>query len=96
MLDNRDLIRCDTYKKVYADLLFRWRLLYQRVEVLKHLHILPEPHKGVGKYLCSFQRYFINYCYFLFFVLIKHLSKTNMNTICLKNLTINDCLQHYI
>lgn len=47
LLDRSDVVRCDNYKRAYADLLLRWRLVYQRAEVLKHLHVTPEPHKGI-------------------------------------------------
>ena len=41
----------DQFKKVYADILYRWDLLEKRAEVLKYVSIPAEPHTGVGKYI---------------------------------------------
>lgn len=35
------------YKLAYAEILYRWGLLYNRVEILKHLSTPSEMHKGV-------------------------------------------------
>ncbi len=38
----------DQFKKVYADILYRWDLLHKRSEVLKYVSTPAEPHKGLG------------------------------------------------
>ncbi|XP_056639575.1 GATOR complex protein WDR59 isoform X1 [Diorhabda sublineata] len=35
------------YKLAYAETLHRWQLIYNRIEVLKYMSVVPEPHKGV-------------------------------------------------
>ncbi|UYV83741.1 WDR59 [Cordylochernes scorpioides] len=38
----------DYYKKSYAEILYRWGLLEQRAQVLKHCTVIPEKTKCIG------------------------------------------------
>uniref|UniRef100_A0A1B6EDS3 RWD domain-containing protein n=1 Tax=Clastoptera arizonana TaxID=38151 RepID=A0A1B6EDS3_9HEMI len=37
----------DEYKRAYAEILHRWHLLDARVQVLKYMATVPEPHRGI-------------------------------------------------
>ncbi|XP_054266064.1 GATOR complex protein WDR59-like isoform X1 [Macrosteles quadrilineatus] len=37
----------DEYKQAYAEILYRWRLLDARAQVLKFMSAMPEPHRGI-------------------------------------------------
>ena len=39
----------DCFKKIYADILYRWDLLTKRAEILKFVDEVPVPHRGLGK-----------------------------------------------
>lgn len=48
MLDEKYTALYDGYKREYAEVLYRWRLLDARAQVLKHLSVPPfDTHKGV-------------------------------------------------
>lgn len=47
MIDEKNILQYDAYKKAYAEILHRWNLLDARTQVLKYLSSAPELHKGV-------------------------------------------------
>ncbi|KAK7790146.1 hypothetical protein R5R35_009355 [Gryllus longicercus] len=47
MLDEKNTFLYDSYKKAYAEILYRWNLLDARAQVLKYLSSAPETHRGV-------------------------------------------------
>ncbi|XP_044734726.1 GATOR complex protein WDR59 isoform X2 [Chrysoperla carnea] len=47
ILDDKNTALYDSYKKFYAEILYRWNLLYARSQVLKFLSTTPESHRGV-------------------------------------------------
>lgn len=47
MLDDKNLILYDEFKKKYADILHRWNLLEPRAQVTKFLTTTMDPHRTV-------------------------------------------------
>lgn len=54
MLDPKKCLFYDQFKKVYAEILYRWSLYEQRAQVLKYVSSVEEKHKGIE---------FLNECY---------------------------------
>ena len=50
LLDTCVMPQYDAYKRVYADLLYRWGLLSHRALVLKYVSTPTEPHQGLGMF----------------------------------------------
>jgi len=51
LLDSSSGFDCDTFKRLYANVLFQFGLHTQRVELLKCIEsTLPRPHVGLGLY----------------------------------------------
>ncbi|XP_067001039.2 GATOR2 complex protein WDR59 [Anabrus simplex] len=47
MLDEKNTVLYDSFKKAYAEILYRWHLFDARAQVLKYLSIVPDAHRGV-------------------------------------------------
>lgn len=47
LLDPKLVTQYDQFKTAYANILYRWNLLEQRAQVLKHVSVIPPKHKGV-------------------------------------------------
>ncbi|KAJ9579708.1 hypothetical protein L9F63_004634, partial [Diploptera punctata] len=47
ILDDKNTLLYDIYKKAYAEVLHRWNLLDARAQVLKYMSTPGEPHRGV-------------------------------------------------
>lgn len=49
MLDPKKTFQYDQFKKVYAEILYRWNLYEQRAQVLKYVNCgLSDRHEGIG------------------------------------------------
>ena len=51
MLDVSATHQHDNFKRVYADLLYRWGLPSNRALVLKYVSTPAEPHQGLGEFI---------------------------------------------
>ncbi|XP_064611942.1 GATOR2 complex protein WDR59-like isoform X2 [Liolophura sinensis] len=47
LLDLAQYQQYDSYKRAYADILYRWGLRNQSAEILKHISVPPEGHRGI-------------------------------------------------
>lgn len=54
LLDPRNTLQFDDFKKCYGEILYRWGLREKRADVLKFASCPPEPHRGIefGVYCC--------------------------------------------
>lgn len=56
LLDPANMLQFDDFKKCYGEILYRWGLREKRAEVLKFASCPPEPHRGIGRCIISFQK----------------------------------------